>query len=273
MEARIRQKEWTMAATTWARNICYVSAVFLFTFCIILRAEKVCGQCNPDEVLVGEDDRYWYCAKQANQDQVRGVLKDIERRLNEGPQGMLGEEWLFRKKVIEAAGQLLRDHYPTYYGGKIVIRKSDGTLFNICVGDDCSGFTGRGVDCSGFLEYSTCSACIARGFYEASGCILPKGTAADQASIFKQYGAYIPRWGFPDSGDAVFFKDTTGGNTGEITHVAIFIGKTSDGKKMIMNTSYKLAHKRVIFMAVPNNYEEKIDGYGNVSKLFMKISK
>lgn len=261
-----------MATATWPRSICYVGAVFLFTFCLILSAEKVCAQCNSDEVLVGEDDRYWYCGKKANQDQVRGVLKDIELRLNEGPQGMLGEEWRFRKKLIEAAGQLLRDHYPTYYGGKLVIRRGDGSAFNICVGD-CSGFTGKGVDCSGFLEYSTHSACISRGFYEASGCILPSGTAADQASIFKQYGAFIPRWGFPDSGDAVFFKDTTGGDSGQITHVAIFIGKTTEGKKMIMNTSYDPAHKRVIFMPVPSNYEEKIAGYGNVSKLFMNKSK
>jgi len=261
-----------MSTTTWLRRVCYVGAVFLLTFCLILSAEKICAQCNPDEVLVGEDDTYWYCGKQANQDQVRGVLKDIEHRLNAGPQGMLGEEWRFRKKVIEAVGQLLRDHYPTYYGGKIVIRKSDGSVFNICVGD-CIGFTGMGIDCSGLLEYSTHSACIARGFYEASDCLLPIGKAADQASIFKQYGAFIPRWGFPDSGDAVFFKDTTGGDSGEITHVAIFMGKTPEGKKMIINTSYNSAHKRVIFMSVPSNYEDKIVGYGNVSKLFMNKPK
>ena len=252
-----------IASSNASRGRLIVAALFL-------SCSSAFAQCAADEVLVGEDDRYYYCGKQIASAHVRGVLKDMDDLLSDGPGSMLGKEWQFRKTVIEAAGRLLRDHYPTYYGGKLQIRQPDGKIFNVCVGPECGGFSGIGVDCSGFLEFAVHTACIVGGFYEGGGRLrLPQGAASDQAEVFRRNGAFIPRWGFPNPGDAVFFRDTDGRATGRITHVSLYMGKTPQGQKMIMNVSYSPQHRRVVFMAVPGNYEEKIVGYGNVSKLFL----
>jgi hypothetical protein len=146
-----------------AASVCAIVFV-VFALCTLASA-----QCKPGDILIGEDDRYWYCASRANEDEIKGVVKDLDNLLLEGPNSMLGEEWRFRRRVIDSAASLARQGYPTVNGGKLRIT-SEGKVINVCVSKECSGQSLTGIDCSSLLEYATrFSACFVDGFYRASG--------------------------------------------------------------------------------------------------------
>jgi hypothetical protein len=129
-----------------------------------------------------------------------------------------------------------------------------------------------GVDCSGSVEYGELSACFVSGFYRASSHSLAGlwgiKSAPEQAEFFKHNKAFVGKSGRPIAGDLMFFHKTASHKKG-ITHVAIFIGTSSDGRALILHASSRA--KRVKFDHMDSFLSERLVGYGNISNLHMKL--
>lgn len=228
-------------------------------------AGSVHGQCRSDEVLIGEDSHYWYCSSTAQSSDVMGIAESLEER----PE-LLGEQWQFRKALIDAVGSLAQKGTPYVYGGKIRLT-AGGQQTYVCVTSECRGDLGVGVDCSGASEYGELSACFVSGFYKASAYSLSGlwglRSANEQAEYFKQYKSFEGKSDKPSPGDLVFFEKTAPHKG--ITHVAIFLGRTNDGHTMILHASSRQG--RVVFAYLDSFLSKRVAGYGNISKLYVKF--
>ena len=227
------------------------------------------AQCKPGDILVGEDEKYYYCSSPASKDEIDEVAKDMDKFKREGPKHLLGEEWQFRKATIDTLGCLARKRAPYVFGAKIIFPAecASGLDWDLP------------VDCSGAIAYaSRFAAFFVSGFYRDVFNTL-KGLqtdAAGQATYFKTKGAFIPQWGYPSPGDVVFFEQTydkdANGVINErdgITHVGIYLGKNRDGKKLMIHAS---SHARkVVFSKISEDLEKKLVGYGNISQLYINV--
>jgi hypothetical protein len=241
----------------WRTILCSVlGAAWFFSLTLTVRA-----QCPSGEILIGEDEHYWYCSSPRPPEEAASAIEQINQHL-------LGPEWRYRKAVMDAVGSLARPpgvHY--LWGGKLRI-ESGGRVQWICVSDECAGAPDNGIDCSGLTEYGAHSACFVRGISSFAGLSVHgvMGNAAQQASYFASKRAFIGPAGNPNPGDFIFFQNTVPGRTG-ITHVGIFLGRFTDGTILIVHASSRA--KRVIFdkLSPGGNLRAKIAGYGDVSIL------
>jgi cell wall-associated NlpC family hydrolase len=74
----------------------------------------------------------------------------------------------------------------------------------------------------------------------------------------------------PSPGDAIFFRETVPGRRG-ITHVAIFLGTTRQGRALILHASSRSKPPRVLFTSMTEDLRKKIAGYGNISQLYLAL--
>lgn len=215
------------------------------------------AQCDPGDILIGEDEKYWYCAKPEQLHVAAEVLDKISGRL-------IGPEWRYRKAVIDTAGALAREGRLYRYGGKIRVTSSGQETW-ICVASECAG-TPASIDCSGFAEYSARAACFVTGFYRAAGVALRGvvGNAQQQSDFFRSRSAFIRPSGAPAPGDFIFFENTARGRKG-ITHVGIFLGRTADNVIFMIHASSHAG--RVIFQRLKpgDDLSDKLAGFGDVS--------
>lgn len=229
-----------------------------------LVAQPVQAQCKPGDILIGEDAEYWYCSAPERTERV-------EYHLNRVRDQLLGEQWRFRKAVIDAAGALARQGIQYQYGGKLRIT-SGGGVTHICVAEECARHPDVGVDCSGLAEYAAqYSACFVSGFYRAAGVALRGlvNNATGQATHFRKHAAFMPRSGAPSPGDFIFFENTARDTKG-ITHVGIYLGTTRDGDMLIIHASSRA--RRVIFsrLSPADDLANKVAGYGDTSLLYTR---
>jgi hypothetical protein len=229
------------------------------TLMVLSLSASTLAQCRPGYVLVGEDEHYWYCSTPARAQDVQEVLQKENSEL-------LGDQWRFRKAIMEAVGALAREGRVYEYGGKLIIPAGGKTTY-ICVSDECRGSVEKGIDCSGAAAYGELSACFVSGFCRAAGSSHPLDTsAAGQAEYFKRQKAFRSRTDTPLAGDLIFFKNTARKRKG-ITHVAIYIGTTRDGRTIILHASSKAG--AVIFGDLSKDLAKNIAGYGDSSRLFV----
>jgi hypothetical protein len=229
----------------------------------LLSSISMSSQCRPGMFLVGEDEHYWYCSGPATTDTVRDVLQ------KENPE-LLGDQWRFRKAVMEAVASLARDGRIYEYGGKLLVT-AQGTRTYICVSEECRGSTVDGVDCSGAAAYGELSACFVSGFCKAAGAARGLETsAAEQAEFFKRHKAWRSQSQTPIAGDLIFFRDTARNRKG-ITHVGIYVGTTRDGRTVILHASSRAGV--VLFDDLAADLASKIAGYGDSSLLFATKTK
>jgi NlpC/P60 family len=221
------------------------------------------AQCRPGMVLVGEDEHYWYCSAPVPADDVREVLSKNNPEL-------LGAQWRFRKAILDSVASLVREGRIYQWGGKLLV-SSQGTATYICVSEECRGSDVAGIDCSGAAAYGELSACFVGGFYRAAGTLRGlEASAAQQAEFFKHHKAFRSRSETPIAGDLIFFKDTARKRKG-ITHVAIYVGTTRNGRTVILHASSRAGV--VLFDNLASDLASKIVGYGDSSLLFMEAAK
>lgn len=237
-------------------NSLYRAVLVTIALLFLTTSLRVAAQCNADELLLGEDADYYYCGKIASPILVGEAVAKLDLLRPE----WFGEEWRYRKAVIDVAGCLSRSpRVPYVWGGKYAVPQ------------DCLQKSGLGLDCSGLIAYSNqFAACFINGFYSAAFNALHglhDRNAADQAKYFKRYGAWVDRGGTPIPGDAIFLEKTYKGCRG-ICHVAIFLGDTKDGRRLIIHAS---STKGVVIVDMPDSWREKQVGYGNISRLYMKL--
>ncbi len=241
------------------------SATFLWAILLLISLVRVASaECLDDEVLVGEDDRNWYCDAPEPPETIAGVLNGIDPHF-------LGSEWRFRKAVIDTVGSLTRPPGKNYlFGGKLRF-ESGGRVVWMCVAKNCAGQVAGGIDCSGFVEYgATHAACFVRGMYSLAGLAVSHmiGSAADQAAYFRSHGAFSSSGTNAHPGDFIFFRHTTKtSKANDITHVGIFLRRDRDGKTLIIHASS--AHGRALFdWLEPDSFlGQRIAGYGDISIL------
>ncbi|HYX52977.1 MAG TPA: NlpC/P60 family protein [Candidatus Limnocylindrales bacterium] len=235
----------------------------LIVSAILFWTASATAQCRPGLVLVGEDAHYWYCSAPL-------AASDVHEVLDKNNPEMLGSQWRFRKGILDAVAGLARDGRVYQWGGKILVQ-ANGTSTWICVADECRNSTANGIDCSGAAAYGELSSCFIGGFYAAAGTIRGLETsAAGQADIFKRYKAFRGRSDTPLPGDLIFFKNTARKRSG-ITHVAIYVGTTRDGRTVILHASSRAGV--VLFGDLSRDLASNIAGYGDSSRLFTAAGK
>jgi hypothetical protein len=198
----------------------------------------------------------------------KGVTKED---IVEDPR-LLGEQWKFRKSVIDNMGDLIGIAYRR--GGKIRL-DSHGKLYFECVDPACKPepgdpFARFGIDCSGATENAArTSAGFVQSVYKDSlhGLV---GDADDQKNYFKRNGSFIPPSGNPAPGDFVFFEMTTKvAVPGQATHVGIYLGATKEGEMAVIHASSRLKEVMATREKFGESYLGKhILGYGDVHKLY-----
>ncbi|MCI0620565.1 MAG: C40 family peptidase [Acidobacteria bacterium] len=218
------------------------------------------GQCRPGDVLIGEDDRYYYCSSPASKAQVQEAVQKAKDEL-------LGEEWRFRKAVLDFAGCLAGT--PALFGGKIRFPQ------------ECTGRSELAVDCSGYTAHAArFAACFVDGFHRAAYYTFAglDTDAAGQARYFQEHGSLLSSTATPTPGDFIFFEGTYDKNRDGvvnrkdgITHVAIFVGTDRDGRTVILHASSGAKPPRVLFGDLAPEMKQRIVGYGNASKLYRSI--
>jgi hypothetical protein len=226
------------------------------------------AQCRPGDVLVGEDDDYWYCAPQASSNDIDAIVKKLIQFVDEGSPQFLGEEWRLRKTVIDTAGCMARNAVAYSFGARITVP------------EQCLGRRELGIDCSGLVAYAArYSACAINGFWRASFNTLRalEDSAAGQAELFRKRSAFLPPTAMPTPGDTIFFagtydrnEDGTVDDKDGVTHVAIFLGRGADGTDLMIHASSSAT--RVVITPMPTNLAKKVVGYGNVSRLYLNLN-
>lgn len=242
--------------------------IMFFGLSLILWTSSANAQCKPGDILVGEDESNWYCQASNTLEELKVLATDLYNYLvTEGPsEEMLGDEWRYRKAQIEATRDLANRGYKL--GAKVSFDVG-GKTHEICVADDCNG-----IDCSGYVEYAASSACFVRAYSNATCGKVIRGmqnNANNQMQLFKKNDVFLPKHGNPKPGDLMFLEKTYKLKDGTYpkgaSHVAIYLGKKGNGKIKIMHAG----SSKVGFTDLPSNWNEKILGYGNISKLIVKI--
>jgi hypothetical protein len=246
------------------------------------------AQCRPGDTLIDEDENYYYCASLVSSGDLEELidkLKEMVNKMEETIHNMirnnpdkynplLGEEWRFRKRVIDTVGAVIREGKRIYaWGAKITI-DANGKITTICFNKGCKG-KDNAVDCSGLVAHGLSSGlssvCLVRGFYQAA-CVdiepLWDKSADGMAKVFKDHNAFTPKDGTPYPGDVIFFKTKS-----FINHVGIYLGQTRDGRRLMMHADgYR--NKKVLFeKRIPAHLQGKEVGYGNISALYMAVKK
>ncbi len=252
----------------------------LFLLCGLLMASMLRAQCKPGDILLDEDDERYYCATRITSSAIAEIVSDLYNYLvNPPPEELLGQQWRYRKEVVETLGWLARKRGEpgmTYgFGGKLIIQ-SGGRVTYMCVSKkkgqahqcDDNRIT---IDCSGAVGFADrFPACFVAGFYEAScGKLGILDTSARlQYAEFRRHGAATPANGKPQPGDSVFFKRTVSGSDTDISHVGLYLGKGRDNVIRIIHASWN--DGEVEFTRLPPNdpLTKRIVGYGNISKLY-----
>lgn len=239
---------------------------------LVVVASLANAQCNPGDILVGEDENNWYCQTSSTIEELRELATDLYNYLvTAGPsEEMLGDEWRYRKSAIEAARELANRGYAL--GAKVRFNVG-GNIKEICVADECKGQANT-IDCSGYAEYAASSACFVSAYSAATCGKVIRGiqnNANNQMQLFKKNDVFLPKHGNPKPGDLMFFEKTYKLKDGTFpkgaSHVAIYLGEKKDGKIKIMHAG----SSKVGFTDIPSNWYDKILGYGNISKLIVKI--
>lgn len=240
------------------RRTCFFVYSILI-LCLFLIPSKCRAQCRDDEILVGEDTKFYYCQLISSPSDVRRVMNEAGSLQPE----MYGREWKYRKAVIDVARCLTKDPgTPFKWGGRYSFP------------EECVQGSGQGLDCSGVEAFAMqFAACFVSGYYRAAFNLLralSDSSAADQAEYFKQHKAWSSSKSEPLPGDAIFFKETYKDCKG-ICHVAIFLGDAKDGngKRFIFEAS---STRGVVVTTMPDKWRSKIVGYGNASLLYLRIS-
>jgi hypothetical protein len=244
------------------------SAVLFATVATLVLSRLSFAQCPPGEVLGWEDEDYWHCVSPASPWEVRSLLEKAEP--------LLGEDWRYRKRLIDEVGSLKGTQYEL--GAKFDVTL-DGQVTHFCSTAGQCKDDDRSVDCSGAVARGQLSACVVWGLCRLAFPELKQGllgehsNAAGIASFFYQHGAFIGEYSVsPSPGDLIFFRDSGKGNRRGITHVAIFLGDMSDGRKVVLHAVGKPGNKVMFEKLKPDSdLVSRIVGYGNVSKLVRSL--
>lgn len=246
--------------------------VKFFWLSLVLWTSSANAQCKPGDMLVGEDENNWYCQASNTVEELKELATDLYNYLvTEGPsQEMLGDEWRYRKAAIEATKDLANRGYK--FGEKLRF-EAGGKPYEICVADKCKSQTNT-IDCSGYVEYAATSACFVRAYSAATcgkGLRVLQDNADNQMRVFKKNDVFLPTDGNPKPGDLMFLEKTYKLKNGTYpkgaSHVAIYLGKKGGGKIKIMHAG----NSKVGFTDLPSNWDNKILGYGNISKLIVVV--
>jgi hypothetical protein len=241
------------------------------------------AQCNPGDYLLDEDDERYYCARGLSTAAFQEILADLENYLLKGPPPaeLLGEQWRYRKAVVEAAAAFARKRnhpgMPYGFGGKQII-ESGGKATYICVsrkkGEEHQCDDDRiSIDCSGLVGYADrFASCIISGFYGAAcGQLHILDTSAhDQYVAFKRNESFIAPNGVPQPGDTIFFKKQASDTRIEISHAAIYLGKGGDHRIRMLHASWRAGEVVFTKLSETDPLAQRIIGYGNISKLYDK---
>ena len=239
-------------------------------FTMLILAGVVFAGCPRGEQLLWEDEQYWHCGTISSAGDVKQVLERAE---------LLGEDWQYRKRLIEAV-RSLKDYRYQWSAKFDVSIDSKRTHFCSACERDTDEQT---VDCSGAAAYGQLSACVVSGFCKTAypelrqGLLGPKSNAAFIASFFYENGAFNS--GPPTPGDLIFFSDNGRPKTRHgITHVAIYLGDLSTGEKVVFHAvgssvrTAGLSNKAGFQNLKPtDDLLTRIVGYGNVSKLVRSL--
>lgn len=171
---------------------------------------------------------------------------------------LLGEEWKYRKAVMDALACDLHCQTPYKMGGR----------WKVPLSCSCEGSRELGRDCSGLVAGAyRQGVCLLKGFYKSSFDRLSfLETDAKGLSIyFAKNGAFIhPKSGVePSPGDVIFFKNTYKKG---VSHVGIFVGKNKNGETVIIHAS----SSGVTSEPISDYLKDKVAGYGNISRLYSK---
>ena len=171
---------------------------------------------------------------------------------------LLGEEWKYRKAVMDALACDLHCQTPYKMGGR----------WKVPLSCSCEGSRELGRDCSGLVAGAyRQGVCLLKGFYKSSFDRLSfLETDAKGLSIyFAKNGAFIhPKSGVePSPGDVIFFKKTYKKG---VSHVGIFVGKNKNGETVIIHAS----SSGVTGEPISDYLKDKVAGYGNISRLYSK---
>lgn len=221
------------------------------------------ARCPPGEQLLWEDEYYWHCGVISSTRDVGQVLERAE---------LLGEDWQYRKHLIEALRSLKGMRYQLSAKFDVTVA---GQVSHFCTLGKCK--SNDTIDCSGVAAHSQLSACIVSGICRTAFPELRQGVlgedsdAAGIASFFYNNGAYNA--GPPTPGDLIFFIDSGAPSTRHgITHVAIYLGDLPSGEKMVFHAVGKPTNKALFQNLAPNDdLLTRIAGYGNVSRLVRSL--
>lgn len=224
------------------------------------------AQCRDDDVLVGEDEDYYYCSTIASSDDFAAMRSFLDNLLRSPTKELLGDAWRYRKALIDTVGCLARNHEPYKFGIKLTVPEA------------CDKTSVKPVDCSGLVSYGArYAACFVSNVYGAAvrGFAALQTDADGQADLFKQHHAFLSPSAVPSAGDFIFFEGTYDKNhdgrtdaADGITHVAIYLGRGSDGKIVMIHASSRKG--KVVFSKLEGQLSKKLVGYGNVSALALK---
>jgi hypothetical protein len=240
---------------TYARHLFYLTHGIV-AITLLLSATLLCAQCRPGDFLVGEDEEKYYCETQGSQSEIQDVVQKYQPE-------MLGVQWRLRKAIIDAAGCLRRAGVRYKYGSKMGIPS------------ECSiSHASEEIDCSGLTQAaSQFAACAVNGILRVTSGFDPFGktprTAADQARIIQNHGAYRGSRDHPLPGDLIFFERTNPKKSG-ITHVAVYLGTNASGDSYIIHASSTAG--RVVIGKMSAFLSSRIAGYGDLSAYYRSVN-
>lgn len=242
--------------------------VIFFGLSLVLWTSSANAQCKPGDMLVGEDANNWYCQTFNTIEELKELVTDLSNYLfTEGPsEEMLGDEWRYRKAIIEATKDLANRGWKS---GEKLRLESGGKTIEICVADKCKHQTNT-IDCSGYVEYAATSACFVKAYSTATcgkGLSGIRDNADKQMQLFKKNDVFLPKYGNAKPGDLIFFEKTYPEAASGASHVGIFLYKKGDGKIKIIHAG----KSKMGITNLPPDWYDKILGYGNISKLIVKI--
>jgi hypothetical protein len=250
----------------------FLSTVIISSFAILIFSLNTYAQCKPGDMLVGEDDNNWYCRPSMTLEELQEMARDLYNYIvTEGPsEELLGDEWRYRKAMIEATKDLAKRKYAL--GAKVRL-DIKGRTHEICVAKECEKQSNV-IDCSGYTDYAGTSACFVKAYSTATCGRLIKGlqnNANSQLQFFKENNVFLTSNGNPKPGDLMFLEKTYMLENGTYpigaSHVAIYLGKRSNGQIRIMHAG----KSTVGSINLPSAWYDKILGYGNISKLIIKL--
>src|SRR5580704_6602746 len=150
-----------------------ISRTSLLAFWVVISTSRSHAQCPPGHMLVGEDEKYWYCEPYA-------ASTDSAEMVEKAREQLLGSKYRYRKDLIDELGSILGTRAAN--GGKVDVTVEGGeTIIEFrCVAPECASGQ-MSVDCSGASAYGALAACVTNALCQSAFPQLRGGLGTDAA--------------------------------------------------------------------------------------------